>query len=257
MARQGLPSAGENLGEIGDDVDSLFDDLENKNKCELEEIDPSRPDWEIYLHFEKDPQVEGAEGYEDFNTLKGFAKLGIAKCIYRPSNKTVTISYLEGCSEEEFPEEYLELMRKYNPRAKAPKESRRTLLPPTESAIKLTHDSTAEIMVRAGLMADNPPVIFEAIEIPDDILITIPLKKQKLAEILQKTGCKDLKELVQKIFDLSDNENLEYEGGENDEDQTFVINLFKAGGQEYKDLMSAQNLAFLEMVPNEKIYKDK
>ncbi len=174
-----------------DEIDEMFDALvDNPGKnCALEDIDPSKPGWEIFLHFEQaDPRIIGSSAHEDFLTFRHFAKLGIATAEYKEGTRTLVLSYLPGCSEEEFDPHHLEIMKRYNPQGKAdPQHQRKREIaqknhpetavdpapktqpsPQTVDAADIdpvrssARDSASEILAAVSKgMAQKPPVIYE------------------------------------------------------------------------------------------------
>lgn len=278
MARQG---SGKGLDE--DDLSRWEREFEEQfgglrdtpaKDCGIEEIDPSKPGWEIFLHFQGvDPRVPDTQAYEDLKTLRHFAKMGIAKCEYKEGTKTVVLSYLADCGEEEFPEEYLELMRKYSPTAKAPQEARRGGAQPT---LKATRDSASEIMAKANAMVLKPPIIRlmedeesctppiiqnapiggqpqtnsgqpdQNLNVPDDVTFELPLDEKELAPILERCGCKSLEELIEKLKVLVGTEDLLLEHGELD--GVYMINIYKDPKIKYTSPMYPEDVEFLNLL---------
>jgi len=84
MADQRVVLPGEQLSE--DEVDSLLDGLgEDNNICQLEEIDPSQPGWEVILHFDnnRDPKMAGTEAAKDFWKLEEWSAIGFFTMEYQ------------------------------------------------------------------------------------------------------------------------------------------------------------------------------
>ena len=279
--------------ELGDEVDALFDALDGQSmECRLEDIDPSRKGWEIFLKFhDGDPRRPGSQAYEDFKTLSHFAKLGIARCEYQAGSKTVVLSYLEGCCDDEFPEEYIELMNKYQPRVKAPETARKGVKLPQ---VPEPRGSTPQIIsgMKEALMRQVPvihtievqvqeaprcTVIPEELVVHEDILLEIPLDREKLARILNKVGCRDLDDLIAILQRIADDEELLFQhskpGGEEGEmlviqgsevgdevevevvfeegddapesGETYMVNMYKDPKVKYTKPMDGGNMGFI------------
>jgi hypothetical protein len=272
-----------------DEVDEWFDALLKRNEqepeqapqpreCKIEEIDPSKPGWEIKIFFDNnDPNVSDSQAEEDLEAFRQFQALGIARCEYRDKAKTVALSHLEGCCEDELDELHLKTIRRYRHVAKTLPENRRTDREDRiEAAVKSSRDSAGEILagVTRGLAA-RPPVIHELpptrrsaggtlviepqaqnaaekhLEVPDDILITIPAEGTDLNEILAATGCKSLSALLEKLEDIADEEELCCEHGE--ADGLYIVNIYKNPNIGYHKPMDAKNMALIMKLPFEKV----
>lgn len=273
-----------------DEVDEWFDALLSKpakepeltlpllQECKIEEIDPSKPGWMITIFFDNnDPKVSDSQAEEDLEAFRQFRALGIAACEYSDKNKTVVLSYLEGCCEDELDEMHLRTIRRYRHVAKTIPENRRTeRKDELEAAVQSSRDSASQIL--AGVtrgMAVRPPVIHEMpptrrsgggtlviepqdhnpeqkrLEVPDDILITIPAEGQDLNEILAATGCKSLSALLEKLENIADEEELCCEHGE--ADGLYIVNIYKNPSISYRNPMDAQNMSFIMKLPFEKV----
>lgn len=264
--------------ELGNEVDALFDALDGQSmECRLEDIDPSRKGWEIFLKFRDcDPRQPGTKAYEDFKTLSHFAKLGIARCEYQAGTKTVVLSYLEGCCDDEFPEEYIELMKQYQPSVKAPETARKVVKIPQ---VPEPRGSTPQIIsgMKEALLKQVPVIhTIEEFVVPEDILLEIPLDSGKSARILDKVGCGSLEELIAILQGIADEEELLFQhskpgaedggtvviqGGEGDDvevevvfeegdavdepEGTYMINIYKDPKVKYSKPMDGKNMAFI------------
>ncbi len=264
--------------ELGHEVDALFDALDGQSmECRLEDVDPSRKGWEIFLKFRDcDPRTSGTQAHEDFKTLSHFAKLGIAKCEYQAGTKTVVLSYLEGCCDDEFPEEYIELMKKYQPTVKAPDTARKEAKIPQ---VPEPRGSTPQIItgMKQALLKQVPVIhTLEEYEVPEDILVEIPLDSGKSARILGKMGCGSLEELIAILQRIADEEELLFQhskpgaedgstvviqGAEGDDvevevvfeegdavdepEGTYMINIYKDPKVKYSKPMDGKNMAFI------------
>lgn len=280
MARQGL-GQGQNDPETPekDEVDELFDKIEAK-ECDIDDIDPSKKGWEIFIHFgDVDPRISGTEAHDDFTTFTYLEKFCLAKCEYKEGTRTLVLSYLDGCCEDQFSPEHIQLMQKYSPHARAPEHDQKSAaktLPPPPSIKVNTRDSAADILASVGAMQSKPPIIREisdfidnAIdtalavaekippekpknpEIPDDYLITIPMKGTDLEDMLEAVKCADVDELLKKLEEIAAEENLEFMCAMDEEN--YLVNIYKKTGSEYQKPMSHKNLVFILKLPYSKV----
>ncbi len=251
----------------GFEIDKLFDRLINPDvkDCDIEDIDPSKPGWEIFLHFEGvDPRIPGTPAHEDYKTFKYLQNFCLAKVEYKEGTRTMSLSHLEGCCDDQFAPEHVTLMEKYSPTAKAPesclKPQAKTLPPPPISA--KVRDSAAEILASAAALKETPPVIREVNsiiapeEVPDDIVITLslaPEDAEELEDTLDKIMCIDLNDLIKKLQDIADEEELLFEHGAVEDSTIYIINIYKNPKIKYRKPMDPKNMAVILQLPFEKI----
>lgn len=257
-----------------DEVDILFDKLVSgeAKECDIDDIDPSRPGWEIFLHFgDVDPRIPGTRAHDDFTTFKYLEKFCVAKSEYKEGTRVLVLSYLDGCCENEFSPEHIALMKKYSPRAKAHEEDQKSAaktLPPPPSIAARTRDSAADLLANLRVMGSKPPIIreigvieappqhmppvIEEAHAPHDYLITIPMKGDDLADILEAVNCADVDGLLQKLEAIADEEKMAFTCAYDDE-QNYLVNIYKKAGEQYEKSISHQNLIFILKLPYEKL----
>ena len=102
------------------------ENLSPGHPCRVEDIDLSKPGWEIELHFEK---TTNRQTVVDMNKLQELKTFGLAEIDYSKDGRTLTLSYVKGCREKQIPQIYTAIMKRYFPRAVTSKDSD---LPPTQ-----------------------------------------------------------------------------------------------------------------------------
>lgn len=288
MSKDGIKQSG-NPPER-DEVDDWFDALLAKSapkpeptlpqpqECKIEEVDLSKPGWEIRIFFDNNnPMVSDSQAEEDLETFRHFPKLCIANCKYDDRSRMAVLSYVEGCGQEELDEEHLKIISRYRHVARTLPENRRAgRKDPLESSVKSVRDSASQILAGVSkALAANPPVIHDlpptkrsemlsvdvppaaestehqGLEVPDDILITFPSEGEALTEMLEATGCRSLNGLLERLEDIADEEELLCEHGE--ADGVYIVNIFKNPAIRYLKPMDAQNIAFIKKLPFEKV----
>lgn len=286
-----MDKQGSKKDEVDDMFDALLSKPEDKLKeyvCELEEIDPSQKGWEVVLHFEEtDPKIPGTQAHEDLQTFTYFIKLWIANCEYKEDTNTAVFTHIDGCFEDQFADEHLKLMRRYTPKATATPEIRR--IPKKEDAVPSTTNSLRDSASRILLEVTNdlttrPPIIRDSstpgapvirvpmaadpdqvpaapqtqrspeerrLEVPDDLLITLPLEGPDLEDMLEATSCTNLDEVLEKLRGIAEEEELLFEHGE--ADGIYIVNIYKDKKVKYLKPLDAKNMAFIFKLPHEKI----
>lgn len=162
--RNALP--GEQWSELSDgELDNLLDDgfekmMGNSNICSLEEIDISRPNWEVVLHFDdKDPRKTGSAAAKDYWKLEEWSAIGIFQMDSQRAPATVvTLRYDENCGSDKFSPEQIALFKKYRPLISAPPASRR--LPDVGTKVQI---EAALVVLLAGPKED----VYETVN-PED-----------------------------------------------------------------------------------------
>ena len=170
------------------DFDQMFEGLQDTSFCTPELIDPSKSGWEIILHFDdQSPDIRGTQAYEDMKLISNLTNFGYAKINYTRSTRTVVISPLENCSEEQFEDDILDILKRYRLLAKAPLESRRSQQPPA------TPNTIAAINAATMKSLEIDMVGFDSEEAQqmyafgfEQIICTISVSDPKLNEKIEK-----------------------------------------------------------------------
>lgn len=229
--------------------DEMFSSLEDTNFCAPELINPSKPDWEIILHFDdQNPEIKGTPAHEDMKLITNLTNFGYACVSYTRATRTVVISPLKDCCEDQFEEDILEILKKYRLMAKAPPESRRkeqtTEILPVTNPASANPEITATVYSIARAMAVVQPAIkgiigFDSEECEkiyqfdfEELVCTIPASDPGLLDKLDK-----LQKLAEEEeLDLVTDE----QGGE------YAVILSKLSQVTYTKTMNPENVIFLE-----------
>lgn len=165
MTNQKLPS---NLDVDEVAFEKMFEAIEhNPEICKLEEIDPSKPGWEVVLYFDDlDPQAFETEVGRDYWKLEQWSALGhFALSFSRKPNPVVVLSHDENCEYQSLNAEELSIMKKYRPLVKAPQAIRRKVV--------VTPPPLPPVVAPALLIDQTVAHIDEVIEVADDEYETV------------------------------------------------------------------------------------
>ena len=249
MADQRNIFEGEDLseGEVDDLLSGFNDMVKNPNICSLEEIDISKPGWEVVLHFDdSDPRQPDSLAARDLWRLEEWSAIGLFEITVQHSPHTVVnLKYDENCLSKKFSPDQLVIFNKYRPSASALQSGRR--LPDADTKEKVE-------TVLADVQIESVEAVVEQeievnLEDEDVVLIDLDLYRKILEldfEVLVLKFSADIEDqqtALDKLKQIAEDEELNIEI----EDFEFVeIYISKKEGVLYQKSMDMQNFEYLK-----------
>lgn len=233
------------------DFDKAFEELENPDLCDLLEVNPSKPGWQVVLHFDdQEFDTLGTLAQKDLWMIQQWEGLGsFAVEVRKVPNRTVTLTFNEECGVDQFSPDQLRIFSKYRPTSTAPAEFRNTVVVPEAlRSIDEIDDDNPRAMITdvSALIADECMDVFddEVVVIDEDEAVRLRGFKFELVELHLNPNDQGYEAVVTKIEKIADEEELDI--NIDPMPSRTLIYLYRQEGVNYAKPMDEQNAAELE-----------
>ena len=233
------------------DFDTAFDELVNPDLCELLEINPSKPGWQVVLHFD-DQEFEtlGNPAQKDLWMIQQWEGLGSFTVeVRKVPNRVVTLTFNEDCDVDCFSSDQLRIFSKYRPTPTAPLAARHSLAADQVPApIDEIDDDNPRAMIADvhSLIGDECMDVFdnEVVVVDEDEAARLRGFKFELVELHLSSKDQNYDATLQRIEKIADEEELDI--NIDAMPTRTLVYLYRQDGVNYAKPMDDQNAAELE-----------